>query len=121
MRRTAHPDDGTHRVSQPSLYEQVMGANFARLPAAVQRFHRLAGRRSLEGWVETRAPSNLLARLLAFCLGSPQKSVRGRIRFELDAQPDVEFWVRHFPAKTMMSRLVRVEERVEEQLGASRL
>lgn len=108
-------------MSQLSLYEQVMGASYVRLPTAVQRFHRLSGPRSLEGWVETRAPSNLLARLLAFCLGSPQKSVRGRIRFELDAQPDAEIWVRHFPSKTMMSRLVRSGERVEEQLGASRL
>jgi hypothetical protein len=98
-----------------------MGASFARLPTAVQRFHRLSGPRSLEGWVETRAPSSLLARLLAWCLGSPQKSIRGRIRFDLDAQPDAEVWVRHFPAKTMKSRLVRAGERVEEKLGASRL
>ena len=108
-------------MNQLSLYEQVMGASFARLPAAVRRFHRLSGQRSLEGWVETLAPSSFLARLLAHCLGAPQKNVRGRIRFELDAQPDAECWVRHFPAKTMMSRLVRVGKRVEEQLGASRL
>ncbi|MBA4267013.1 MAG: DUF4166 domain-containing protein, partial [Comamonadaceae bacterium] len=98
-----------------------MGANFARLPSAVQRFHRISGQRSLEGWVETHAPATPLARLLALCLGSPQQDTRGRIRFELDARPDAESWVRHFPSRTMNSRLGRVGELVEEKLGASTL
>jgi hypothetical protein len=98
-----------------------MGCQFARLPMAVKRFHRLSGQHLLHGWVETQAPATLLARVLALCLGSPQRSTRGPIRFELKAQPDAECWVRHFPEKTMMSRLGKAGGLMEERLGATRL
>ena len=49
-------------MSTLSLYEHLMGCQFARLPAAVQRFHRLSGPHLLHGWVETHAPATLLAR-----------------------------------------------------------
>ena len=108
-------------MSQPSLYEQLMGAQFDRLPVAVQRFHRLSGRWSLEGWVDTEAPSSAAARWLARALGAPRHSTSGPIRFELDAQPHAEQWTRHFPSRTMISRLGRAGAFMEERLGASTL
>ena len=36
-----------------SLYESVLGSSYDRLPPAVSRFHRLVGRQSLTGWVQT--------------------------------------------------------------------
>lgn len=103
------------------MYERLMGDNYARLPAAVQRFHRLTGHRVLHGWVETHAPASALARILAFCLGAPRSTSSGPLRFELDADPDAESWIRHFPTRTMTSRLRLVAGQVEEQLGAARL
>jgi Domain of unknown function (DUF4166) len=103
------------------MYERVMGENYALLPTAVQRFHRLAGRHVLHGWVETHAPASTLARLLAFCLGTPRSTSSGPLRFELDADSDAESWTRHFPARTITSRMRLVAGQVEEQLGASRL
>lgn len=108
-------------MSRLSMYERVMGDSYPLLPLAVQRFHRLAGKTVLHGWVETAAPTSTIARILARCLGSPLQASRGPIRFELDAGPATESWTRHFPAHTMSSRLQLVAGRVEEQLGAVRL
>ena len=65
------------------MYECLLGGRYAQLPAAVQRFHRLAGRTVLHGWVETQAPASALARVLAYGLGSPQRAGSGAIRFEI--------------------------------------
>ena len=104
-----------------SLYERAMGSAFVQLPIAVQRFHRLAGRQVLHGWVHTDAPASLAARLLALCLGSPQRASSGELRFELDAQPDAETWTRCFPSRTMTSRMRLESGTVVEQLGVARL
>lgn len=104
-----------------SLFEQVLGDSYSRLPCAVQRFHRLSGHRVLHGWVETRAPATRGARVLAAALGTPRGASRGPIRFELTAQTALETWTRHFPSQTMTSRLRPVRGRIEEHLGAARL
>jgi len=108
-------------VIRPSLYEQVLGADYARLPPAVRRFHRLTGRVVLQGHVETRAPATWLAGVLARGLGTPRQAGAGALRFEVDAGPDAETWTRHFPAQTMSSRLVLVAGRLVERLGPASL
>ena len=101
------------------MYEQVLGADYANLAPAAQRFHRLAGRTVLQGWVETHAPVSVLARLLAYCLGTPRVASSGPIRFELEAGPDMESWTRHFPAQTMTSQMRLVRGQVQERLGTA--
>jgi Domain of unknown function (DUF4166) len=108
-------------VNLLSLYEQVLGENYARLPAAVQRFHRLSGHTVMHGWVETHTPDSWLARGLALCLGAPRSTSSGPLRFELQASPNTETWTRHFPTRTMSSRMRLVDGQVEERLGAARL
>jgi hypothetical protein len=103
------------------MYERAMGEDFERLPAAVRRFHRLAGTRQLQGWVETDAPVSILAKLVALCLGSPLEARSGPMRFELDAQPASETWTRHFPAQRMTSRLALEGRQVVERLGPARM
>lgn len=98
-----------------------MGEAFGRLPAAVQRFHRLRGAWTLTGQVHTQPPGSALARLLAWALGTPRKASAGAIRFELEAAPGTETWTRHFPAHTMRSTLRLVGSEVHEVLGASQL
>jgi hypothetical protein len=104
-----------------SMYERAMGEQFHRLPVAVQRFHRLAGKHVLHGEVQTDAPSGALAHLMALCLGTPRQPTNGMIRFELDAAPDTEVWTRHFPSRSMTSRMRLVGHEVVEQLGPARL
>lgn len=104
-----------------SMYEQVMGDSFERLPLAVRRFHRLGGSHELRGWVDTDAPSSMAARLLARCLGTPLQATSGPIRFELHAEPEAEVWTRHFPTQRMSSRLRLDAGRLTEQLGMASL
>ena len=103
------------------MYEQVMGAEFSTLGMAVQRFHRLSGYHELQGWVETMAPHSVLAKLLAFGLGTPMRASQGPIRFELQAEPNRETWTRFFPTQVMRSTLHRRKREIVESLGAARL
>lgn len=104
-----------------SMFELAMGDRFAALADGVQRFHRLRGRHLLRGQVVTDAPATWPGRLLAACLGSPQRSRRGEIEFELHADDEREIWIRRFPGRTMRSELRRSGTRVVECLGAARL
>jgi hypothetical protein len=104
-----------------SMYETVMGPAFEQLAEPVKSFHRTLGRRELHGWVHTEAPASFAARLLARCLGTPLSPSAGAIRFELDAQPDCEVWVRHFPHQTMGSRMRLVRGELTEKLGPTLL
>lgn len=104
-----------------SLYQQVLGTEFTRLPSPLQRFHALEGAHVLSGWVEVKAPASLVARALARCLGTPQNAQQGLIQFELKADAGEEVWTRHFPGKTMKSRLTHATGHIVERLGSARL
>lgn len=108
-------------MTPQSMYESAMGPAFERLAEPVKAFHRTRGRRALHGWVRTEAPASLPARLLARCLGTPLSPSAGAIRFELDAAPTSEVWVRHFPDRTMQSRMRLVNGKLTERLGLSLL
>jgi hypothetical protein len=103
------------------LYEQALGAHYAQLPAAVQRFHRLRGQHVLHGQVQTQAVASLLARALAIGLGTPRAASSGPLRLELTAGPNAERWARHFPRQTMTSQLRLVNGHLEERIGVLRL
>jgi hypothetical protein len=104
-----------------SLFERVLGRRYGELAPALQRFHRLAGRHELRGVVETDPPASALGRALAGLLGSPRHATAGPIRFVLDAAPGLETWTRHFPHRTMGSRMQFVDGRVVERMGAAAL
>jgi hypothetical protein len=108
-------------MSAPTLFERAMGERFALLPRPLQRFHRLSGRHELHGVVETDAPASALGRALAWCLGTPTRATHGTIRFVLEAAPDVETWTRHFPTRTMRSRMYFAPGRVVERMGPALL
>lgn len=108
-------------MNDVSLYQRVMGPDFLQLPAAVQQFHSLQGDSVLHGWVHIEAPGTFAARCLARCLGAPLAGEQGPIRFELAADGASERWVRHFPRRTMQSRLESAPGRIVERLGTARL
>ena len=108
-------------MTAPTLFERVLGERFALLPRPLQRFHRLSGRHELLGLVETDAPASALGRALAWCLGTPTSASHGAIRFVLDAAPEVETWTRHFPRRTMRSRMHVVQGHVVERMGPASL
>lgn len=104
-----------------SLYQQVMGGRFTALPSPLQRFHALEGAHVLDGWVEVEAPASFVARVLARCLGAPVTARQGPIQFELKASAEEEAWTRHFPGKTMKSRLTHAAGHIVERLGCAKL
>lgn len=104
------------------MVEEALGREaFGRLAPVLQRFHSLAGRHELHGWVDTAAPASLPARLPAWLLGLPLRADSGAIRFELDAQPQQERWTRHFPSSVMRSRLQLRGREVIEHFGPLRM
>ncbi|HZY18377.1 MAG TPA: DUF4166 domain-containing protein [Ramlibacter sp.] len=104
-----------------SLYQQIMGADFTRLPSPLQRFHALEGAHVLRGWVVVGAPESAVARMLARCLGAPLDAREGALQFELEAGPAEEVWIRRFPGQMMRSRLTHAGGHVVERLGFARL
>ena len=104
-----------------SLYQQVLGTDFALLPLPLQQFHSVEGALVLDGWVEVGAPGSPAARWLAWCLGAPLDARQGPIRFELQADSAQEVWTRHFPGNVMQSRLTIAAGLVVERLGFARL
>lgn len=103
------------------VFRHAMGPAYQRLDAAVQAFHDLRGCAELHGEVETEAPSTPLGVLLARALGAPRAQARGPLRFELRCEDAGETWTRHFPARTMRSRLGLHGTDVVESLGPARL
>ncbi len=108
-------------MSPSPVFEQLLGERFAELAPALRRFHGLRGRHELHGQVDTEPPDSAPGLVLAWCLGSPRRAAAGPIRFELDASPAAETWTRHFPGRTMRSRLSAAGDRLEERMGAARL
>lgn len=108
-------------MSGLSMYEQAMGADYARLHPTVQRFHRLAGEQQLQGEVRCAPAAHWLGRLLAWTMRAPRHAVQGPLRFELRAASRQEHWVRHFPGCTMQSTLRLRGAEVVEQLGPATL
>ncbi len=120
----AGADDGTaHRAASASMYRAALGADaFARLHPALQRFHALQGRIGLRGHATTAPPAGLPARLLGGLLGTPLQARTGPVAFVLEAAPREERWTRHFPGRTMRSRLrLQPDGRIAERLGPARL
>lgn len=108
-------------MSAATVFQQVLGRRFAGLAPSLSRFHALQGRHERRGEVDTMPPDSAPGRVLAWCLGSPRRAATGEIRFELDASPAHETWTRHFPGRTMRSRMAARGGRLEERMGPARL
>ena len=108
-------------AENPGLFEHAMGPAYRRLDPAVRAFHDLTGTAELHGEVETEAPTNAVAALIARLLGAPRLRSRGVLRFELHVERDRQTWTRHFPHRIMYSSLRLHNRQVEETLGPVRL
>lgn len=108
-------------VAERGLFEHVMGDAYQRLDATVRAFHDLRGEAELHGQVETEAPAGALAALLARVLGAPRTRMQGALRFELACEAGQQTWTRHFPQRTMRSRMQLHGGNLVETLGPTRL
>ncbi|MFC3551582.1 DUF4166 domain-containing protein [Lysobacter cavernae] len=100
----------------PTLYRQLLGAAFERLPPSVQRLHARDGQWRYHGKVEVERGTGLLARLCAWATRLPRAG-RGPIKVEIAADRGRERWARVFAGRAMRSRLWGREGLLCERLG----
>lgn len=89
----------------PSVYRRVLGARFDGLDPAVQRLHSLQGHHRLAGRCTIIGAEHRLGRAIARVVGLPRAIGQTAFTFEIDAGSAEETWTRHFPNRSMRSRL----------------
>jgi hypothetical protein len=104
-----------------SLYPRLLGKKFDMLDGAVSRLHRLQGRHRLYGRCTISGAEHWLGRLLAWILRLPLPADDAEFSFELFADAEGETWTRHFPGRTMRSRLQQESgSTLVERIGPAR-
>lgn len=83
-------------MSSQTLYQRVLGEDFARLPPVLQRFHSLTGRGCATGTVAVEHGAGVLRHSAATILRLPYEGQKVRLRLEVIPQGSSELWIRHF-------------------------
>ena len=105
-----------------SIYQQVLGNQFNQLDANVQQFHRVQGIHHLKGRCCIRGAESLTGKLICILLRLPKATAVADLEFELKASEREETWIRHFPQRTMQSRLqAAADGLLGERIGPARL
>ncbi|RZU47515.1 uncharacterized protein DUF4166 [Fluviicoccus keumensis] len=102
----------------PSIYRQLLGADYQRLPPEQARFHALNGRHHFQGEADITCGRHPLARLVALVMGLPRRDARVTLEFDLNVENGVETWERHFGPQKMTSVLRARNGLLVERLGA---
>jgi hypothetical protein len=98
-------------------FEQVLGAEFARLPDAVQASHRVFGPVSLVGTSRITRGSGLWPRLLGGLFGFPSAGEDVAVRVEKTPVASGEIWERDFAGKRFVSHLKVTPDGMTERFG----
>jgi Domain of unknown function (DUF4166) len=101
----------------PSLYAQLLGAAFERLPPLLQSLHDERPRKRYAGRCTVRRGEGWLARLIARIAALPQAHGDGPVSIEIECDAAGETWVRRFGEHEMRSVLRSRERALEERLG----
>lgn len=105
-----------------TLYQRVLGKEFADLDGSLARLHSLQGRHRMIGLCTITGADRWIGRCLAALLGLPLPTQATLFAFEIDADENREIWIRHFPRRIMLSRLyVREDGLLGEKIGPARL
>lgn len=94
--------------SQNSLFQDVLGTAFARLPHPIAQTHAQPfGRHSMSGLARITRGNRLLARLIAAVIGFPAQGDDVPVRVAFDVTAAGETWFRTFGKQTFKSVLSR--------------
>lgn len=102
---------------QPSLFQQVLGAAFFRLPDSLRQLHSSRGLVRYAGQATVERGRNPLARACAWLAGLPPAGEDQPIVVEFECAPGRETWRRRFGAARMTSTLRLHGGRLRERLG----
>ena len=106
-------------AAAPSLYRQLLGEGYDRLPTRVRSLHERSGLHRYRGQVESQRGAGWLSRLCAWATHLPP-ATRAAIEVEIEAKPDSERWLRRFAGHDMPSRLWAQDGLLCERLGLVR-
>jgi hypothetical protein len=116
IEKTMAPD-----MRRAGLYQRILGEKFDTLDSAVRRLHLLQGHHRLRGRCSISGAEHWLGRALAWILRLPLPARDAEFSFDLLADTDGETWTRHFPGRTMRSRLQQdSESTLVERIGPAR-
>lgn len=101
---------------QPSLYQQVMGPEFKRLPASIENLHRAIRNAGFHGTAQVTSGKNPLARLAAKVFGFPPAG-KHDLHVQIQVDEKGETWTRSFSGKKFSSRLQKSESYLTESFG----
>ena len=102
---------------QPTLFQQVLGSSFFKLPATLRALHSVRGRARYAGIASIERGSNPLARLCARIAGLPPAMHDAPVTVEFVADAKGETWSRDFAGSQMRSRLYHRGGLLRESLG----
>jgi hypothetical protein len=103
---------------QLTVFQQVLGEQFARLPNTIRTLHSLQGQAAYAGRTEIQRGRNPLAGLCALLTGLPPAMRDAPTRVEFIANSHRETWRRNFGGKRMSSTLTCRDGLLCERLGA---
>ncbi|AVP97853.1 DUF4166 domain-containing protein [Ahniella affigens] len=104
-------------LATPRLFQSLLGAGFAQLPAANQAMHQIAGRSEAHGHARIERGRNLLARLVGAMARMPTAADRAPLCVRFDTvNPYTEQWTRRFGTQAFSSRLAMEHGALVERL-----
>ncbi len=111
----AVPAMTTGRAS--TLFPELLGGDYVRLPAAVRAFHDTPLPARFHGRARIRAATRWPARLAARVAGLPRADADVALTVDVEHRDGGEFWRRDFAGTIMHSTLVRHGGLLRERLG----
>ena len=94
-----------HTKPEKAVFEQVLGADFAKLPESVQHLHGQIGRNAFAGIAQTKGPTGIMGRITAAIFGFPSGGADIPVKITITADHKREAWCREFDGKPFVSTL----------------
>jgi len=102
---------------EPTVFQQVLGAPFFKLPPSLRLLHSLRGQASYAGEVDIVRARGLLARICGRLGGLPPAMQQAPLRVDFNADARAETWRRQFGSHRLVSRLRCRKGLLVERLG----
>ncbi len=104
-----------------TLYESLLGASLAELPASLRHFHRDPQGGRARGTLRVLRGRNLLARLVGWGMGVPPESPGACVDLRVEVRDGVERWLRTFGGYPMVTRQWAEGAHLVEAVGPTRM
>ncbi|MGV3576771.1 MAG: DUF4166 domain-containing protein [Devosia sp.] len=104
-------------ITEPPLYQRVLGAAFSALPETTRRLHRGTPAIVVEGEALVRPARSPLNRVIARLLGMPTRPGTVPVHVIIEQRNGREYWSRNFAGKIMRSEMREAGGLIAETFG----